>query len=51
MKKLKRELNVLSPNCNHFFLNSLVAEDFETLIKHTSNTNKKSQKNSPMQKS
>ena len=42
MKKLKRELNVLSTNCKNFISKCIVAEDFETLIKMSSTTKKAS---------
>ena len=56
MKKLKRELNVLSTNCKYNALApdtlqltlAIVVEDFESLIKMSSTNNKKSHKNSPL---
>jgi len=49
MKKLKRELNVLSSNCKKIIDDILVVEDFENLLK-ISNTTKASVKNSPNKK-
>jgi hypothetical protein len=52
MKKLKRELNVLSSNCKSLALihSLLVVDDFDNLLKINSTTHKVSNKVSPAKK-